>query len=172
VFTTCEEVELWVNGKKMGRRKKADFENGIIEWPLEYHGGNMEVKGFIKGKEVCSYVLKTSGPAKKIKLLPDKTKLKAGEIAHIEVNITDKDGLPYPNDELLVEFALAGDARFLGACSGDLSQNLGFTLPKVFTFDGRALAVIRAGNSSGGLVLRAYSEKLEKAEIRFTVEGE
>jgi beta-galactosidase len=172
VFTSCEEVELWVNGKKMGRRKKDDFENGIIEWPLEYHSGNMEVKGFNKGKEICSYVLQTAGPPQKIKLLPDKTKLKAGEIAHIEVNITDKDELTYPNEEFLIEFSLTGDGEILGACSGDLSQNLGFAFPKVFTFDGRALAVIRAGDASGELVLRAYSEKLEKAETRFIAEGE
>jgi beta-galactosidase len=172
VFTNCEEVELRVNGKKMGRRKKADFENGIIEWPLEYQSGSMEVKGFNKGKEVCSYVLKTSEKAQKIKLLPDKTKMRAGEIAHIEINITDKDGVLYPNDELLVEFALEGDALFLGACSGDLTQDLGFTQNKVFTFDGRALAMIRAGDSSGELVLRAYSETLENAELRFVVEGE
>jgi len=172
VFTNCEETELRVNGKKMGRRKGADFENGIIEWPLEYHGGSIEVKGLNKGKEICSYVLKTAEKAQKIKLLPDKTKLKAGEIAHIEINITDKNGIINPNGELLVEFTLTGDAQFLGACSGDLTQNLGFTLPKVFTFDGRALAMIRAGKSSCDLELRAYSETLESAQLQFKVEGE
>jgi Beta-galactosidase/beta-glucuronidase len=171
VFTNCEEAELWVNGKKMGRRKGADFENGIIEWPLEYHGGIMEVKGFNKGNEVCSYVLKTAEKAQKIKLLPDKTKLRAGEIAHIEVNITDKNGLLCPNEEELIGFTLTGDGEFLGACSGDLCQNLGFTLPKVVTSDGKALAMIKAGDSSGDLQLRAYSESLENAVIKFKVEG-
>lgn len=171
VFTNCEEAELWVNGKKMGRRKGADFENGIIEWPLEYHGGSMEVKGFNKGKEVCSYVLKTAEKAQKIKLLPDKTKIRAGEIAHIEINITDKNGLLCPNEEELIGFTLTGDGEFLGACSGDLCQNLGFTLPKVVTSDGKALAMIKAGDSSGDLQLRAYSESLENAVVKFKVEG-
>ena len=171
VFSNCEETELWVNGKKMGRRKGADFENGIIEWPLEYHGGSMEVKGFNKGKEVCSYILKTAEKAQKIKLLPDKTKLKAGEIAHIEINITDKSGLLCPNEEELILFKLTGDGEFLGACSGDLCQNLGFTLPKVVTSDGKALAIIKAGDSSCDLQLRAYSEKLENAVLHFKVTG-
>ena len=168
VFTNCEEAELWINGKKMGRRKNADFTNGIT-WTLEYHSGNAEVKGINKGKEVCSYALKTAGPANKIKLLPDKTNLKPGEIAHIEINITDKEGLICPNEELLIEFALTGDAQFLGACSGDLNQHLGFTMSKVFTSGGKALAMIKSGDSPGTLELTAYSEILPKNSVKFNV---
>jgi len=168
IFTTCEEAELWINGKKMGRRKKIDFKNGIIEWTFEYTFGNIEVKGINNGKEVCSYVLKTAEQAKKLKLVSDKTDLKAGEIAHIEVNITDKNGVLYPNGEYLTEFSLEGDAQFLGACSGDLTQSLGFTKTKVVTFEGRALAMIKAG-ASGNVTLHAYCENLEKASLRFKV---
>jgi len=168
IFTNCPECELWINGKKMGRRKKADFENGIIEWAFEYTTGNVEVKGFKEGKEVCSYSLKTAGEAKKIQLVPDITNLERGGIAHIEINIVDKNALLCPNEELLVELALTGDGEILGACSPDLAKNIGFTLPKVITSGGRALAMIKAGDS-GTLELRAYSEKLEKASLRFKV---
>jgi beta-galactosidase len=169
IFTNCDEAELWINGKKRGQRKRADFENGIIEWNFEYTSGAVEVKGILAGKEVCSYIIKTAGQTQKIRLIPDKTNLSAGDIAHIEINITDKNGLLCPNEEMLIEFALEGDAEFLGACSPDLNQNLGFTLPKVVTSGGKALAMIKAGDSSGNLELRAYSEKLEKASLRFKV---
>jgi len=168
VFTTCEEAELWINGKKMGRRKKNDFKNGIIEWTIEYVLGNIEVKGINKGKEVCTYVLKTADKAKKIKLYSDNMDLKIGEIAHIEVNVTDKDSILCPNENL-IEFSLEGDAEFLGASSGDLTQSLGFTKSKVVTFEGRALAIIKAGASSGNVTLHAYSENLEKASLSFKV---
>ena len=160
---------MWINGKKMGRRKRADFENGIIEWTFEYHPGNVEVKGFNKGVETCSYILKTAEQARKIKLRPDTTNLRPGGVAHIEVNIVDKNGLLCPNEELLIEFALTGDARFLGACSPDLNHNLGFVFPKVVTSEGKALAMIKAGDSGGTLELTAYSEKLEKASLKFKV---
>jgi len=169
VFTTCEEARLEINGKKMGSRKKADFKNGIIEWTFEYTKGNIEVKGFNAGKEVCSHTLKTAENAQKIKLLQDKTELKPFEIAHIEVNITDKNGLLCPNEEALVDFTISGDAKFLGACSPDLNQNMGFALPKVITSGGKALAVIKAGSSGGNIELCAYSEKTDKASVRFKV---
>ncbi|WP_461255736.1 glycoside hydrolase family 2 TIM barrel-domain containing protein [Treponema sp. R80B11-R83G3] len=168
IFTTCDEVELWINAKKMGRRKRADFKNGIVEWTIEYAQGNIEVKGINNGKEACSHILKTADKAQKIKLISDNANLKAGEIAHIEINVTDKNGILCPNEEL-IEFSLEGDAEFLGACSGDLTQNLGFTKTRVVTFEGRALAMIKAGAGSGNIALCAYNENLEKASLRFKV---
>ena len=168
IFTNCDEAELWINGKKMGRRTSADFQNGIT-WTFEYAQGNVEVRGLNGGKEACSYTLKTAGQAHKIQLSPDKTNLEAGGIAHIVVNIIDKNGILCPNEELLIEFALFGDGEILGACSPDLNQTLGFTLPKVVTSAGRALAIIKAGDSRGTLELRAYSEKLKDVSLRFKV---
>jgi hypothetical protein len=126
------------------------------------------VRGINNGKEVCSYVLKTADKARKIKLVSDNADLKPGEIAHIEVNITDKNDLLCPNEEL-IEFSLEGGAEFLGACSGDLTQSLGFTKTKVVTFEGKALAMIKACASGGNIVLNAYCKKLEKASLRFRV---
>jgi len=167
-FTNCEEAELWINGKKRGRRKRGDFKNGIIEWDIEYTYGNIEVKGFIKDKEVCSHILKTADTPKKIKLIPDLTNLKSFEVTHIEVNVTDKNDILCKTEDFLIEFSLSGDALFLGACSSDLTQNLGFSLPKVVTNEGKALAMIKAGES-GNIELCAYSEKLEKAKLRFKI---
>jgi beta-galactosidase len=170
IFTNCEEAEMWINGKKRGARRRADFKNGIIEWAFEYTTGSIEVKGMNKGSEVCSYLLKTADRAKKIKLTADKTLLKAGDIAHIEINIVDKNGILCPNEEALIEFSLEGDAQFLGSCSGDLNQNIGFAFPKVVTSEGKALAIVKAGDSTGGAQLRAYSQNLEEASLRFKME--
>lgn len=169
IFTTCEEAELWINGKKMGRRKRRDFENGIIEWTFEYNTGSIEVKGLKSGKEVCNYMLKTAGQPHSIKLEADKMVLNPDEIAHVEINIVDKNGLLCPNEDLLVEFSLEGDGKILGACSGDLNQHLGFSLPKTFTSEGRALVMVKAGDNAGTLRLSAYSEKLKKAKVQIKV---
>jgi len=169
IFTTCEEAELYINGKKFGRRKKKDFKNGIIEWTFEYAQGSVEVKGLNDGKEACNYVLNTSGAAQKIKLISSKNELKPSDITHIEVNVTDKSGVIYPNDQYLIEFTLEGDAVLLGSCSSDLNQNQGYTSGKVFTDNGKALAIIKAGDTLGAIELRAYCEKLENAVVKIKV---
>jgi len=157
IYTNCDETELRINGKKMGRRKPADFTNGVIEWTFEYVSGEISVVGYSKGKELCTHTLKTVGPASKILLAPDTKTLASGGIAHVEVSITDEKGILCPNEKTLIEFALAGDGWILGACSSNLNDNLGYSLPKVITSGGRALVIIRAGASPGTLELSAYS---------------
>ena len=173
VYSNCDEVELWINGKKMGKRNPADFENNIIEWTIEYVTGEIKTIGFRGGKEVCSYTIKTVGAPEKIKLIPDKIQLQAnsGDIAHIEINITDKNGILCQTEDLLIDFALAGDGEILGACSPDFNSDLGFTLPKTYTSGGKALLMIKAGASAGTLELTAYSEKLKTAAVRIKVYG-
>ena len=166
VFTNCEEAELWINGKKRGTRRRDDFKNGIIEWTIEYTKDDIEVKGLKSGSEVCSYKLQTALAPAKIKLICDKTELSPGDIAHIEVNIVDKNEVLCPNNDLLVEFALTGNAEFLGACSGDLTQNMGFTLPKVVIFGGRALAMVKMGDSNEDAQITVFSQGLEKTELK------
>ncbi|MDR0290303.1 MAG: DUF4982 domain-containing protein [Treponema sp.] len=171
IYTNCDEAELWINGKKMGRRKPEDFDNGIIEWAFEYAQGEVKVVGFKNGKEACSHVLKTAGEAKYILLSPDRTSLASGcgDIAHVEVSIADSGKTPCPNAELLVEFALTGDGEILGACSPDLNSNFGFTLPKAITSGGKALVMVKAGGSSGTLELTATCENFKPASVRFKV---
>jgi beta-galactosidase len=174
IYTNCDEVELRINGKKMGRRKPVDFADGIytagiIEWTFEYASGEIETAGYRAGKELCSHILKTAGAAEKIVLVPDSLTLAVGDIAHVEISVTDKNGILCPTEEALVDFALSGDGEILGACSPDLNSGLGFTLPKAVTSGGRALLMLKAGNSPGTLVLTAYSENLKPAVLRFKV---
>jgi len=171
IFTNCDEVELQINGKIMGRRKTVGFPNGIVEWTFEYVTGEITATGYWGGKEVCSHTLQTAGPAKKILLVPDRQNLVFGcsDIAHVEISVVDKNGILCPNEEALIDFSLTGDGEILGACSPDLNSGLGFTLPKTVTSGGRALLLLKAGGSPGILELTAHSEDLKPASLRFKV---
>jgi beta-galactosidase len=173
VYTNCEEAELWINGKKRGRRRPVDFENGIIEWTFDYEDGGLEVIGLRGGEAVCRHVLRTAGLARRICLSPDKTILQAGrsDIVHIETSITDEVGILCPIGEHLVEWTLRGDGEILGACSPDLNASLGFRLSKAYTSGGKALVIVKAGDSCGVLGLTAYAEGLGAAAFEFMVSG-
>jgi len=169
IYTNCDEVELRINGKKMGRRKPANFTNNIVEWTFEYASGEVTTVGYRGGKEVCSYTLKTAGEPKKILLIPDRQNIALGDIAHVEISVVDKNGILCPYAEVFIDFALSGDGAILGACSPDLNADLGFTLPKVVTSGGRGLLILRAGGSPGVLELKAYSGELKPASLKFKV---
>jgi beta-galactosidase len=171
VYTNCDEAELWINGKKRGRRKPADFANGIIEWVFEYTEGEVTVLGFRNGKVVCSHLLKTATAAKQILLVQDRKTLVSGggDVAHVEVSIVDGGKTLCPHAEVLVSFALTGDGEILGACSADLGSNRGFTSPNVMTSGGKALVMIKAGSSSGTLELTAHNENFKPVSVKFKV---
>ena len=170
IYTNCDEVELRLNGKKIGRRKRADFENGIIEWPFDYRSGELKVIGFRNGKEAACHEMKTAGAPALIALKADRTTLKASGLAHIEITVTDNDGVLNPLGEIPLGFSLEGDGEIMGASSPDLSGFLGFDLPRVYTSGGKALVIIKAGASSGDLRFSAYGENLETGKVDFIVE--
>jgi beta-galactosidase len=170
VYTNCEEVELWINGKKVGRRKLKDFENNIIDWPFDYTPGELTLIGFRNGKEAVVQEIKTAGPPAIISLKADKTAMEPGSLAHIEITITDEAGIPNPAENLLLGFSLEGDGEIMGASSPSLNNSLGFDLPRVYTSLGRALAIVKAGDSAGELVFSAYAEGLKPGTLRFIVE--
>jgi beta-galactosidase len=174
VYTNCEEAELWINGKKRGTRRPADFANGIIEWAFDYEEGELEVLGRRNGNVVCRHILRTAGPARNILLTPDKTVLRAdqSDIAHIETTVTDEEGTRCPTGEHLIAWTLRGDGEILGTCSPDLNASLGFRLPKTYTSGGRALVIIKAGASPGPLELTAYADGLKTAALTFTVSAD
>jgi beta-galactosidase len=169
VYTNCEEVELHVNGKKIGRRKLADFQNNIIEWPFDYTPGELKLIGFRNGKEAVIREIKTAGPPAIISLKADKTTLEPCSLVHIEINITDEEGLPNPAENLLLGFSLEGDGEIMGASSPNLNNCLGFDLPRVYTSLGRALAIVKAGDSTGELSFSVHGEDLKTGTLSFTV---
>jgi len=176
VYTNCDEAELWINGKKTGRRRPVDFENGIIEWPFDYKSGELKVIGFKDGREAALCEMKTAGAPAVIKLKADKKTIAPCGIAHIEVCITDENGVINPVEDLLLGFSLEGDGKIMGASSPDLNNSLGFDLSRVYTSLGKALVIIKAGASGGGLIFSAYSENcpasryLKSEKLHFTVE--
>ncbi|MCG6188485.1 sugar-binding domain-containing protein [Maribellus maritimus] len=53
-YTNCEEAELLLNGKIIGKRQPYDKETGIIAWDVNYTPGELKVVAFNDGKEVVS----------------------------------------------------------------------------------------------------------------------
>ena len=122
--TNCETVELKLNGRTLGRRPAADFLNASPLWFVPYAAGTIEAIGRRGGKVAARHVLRTSGPASRVELVGDRTTIRADgqDVAHVEMRLLDKAGVPVPDDDRLVRFRLAGPATILGVDNGDLES--------------------------------------------------
>ena len=59
VYTNCEETELFLNGKSLGKQDTSNFKKGL--WKVKYTKGCLLAKGYIGGKEVCCDCRETTG---------------------------------------------------------------------------------------------------------------
>ena len=62
VYANCDEVELRLNGRSLGR--KAMPRNGHLVWEdVRYAPGKLVATGFVAGRRISREVLETTGPA-------------------------------------------------------------------------------------------------------------
>ncbi|WPO77696.1 beta-galactosidase GalA [Flavobacterium sp. KACC 22761] len=116
VQSNCDEVELFLNKKSIGK-KKMEL-NSHLEWKVKYVPGILEAIGYKNGKKVLSEIQRTTGNAENIKLSLDKENVSKGNVYVVTVGTTDKNGLHVPtaNDE--IEFSIKG-GKILGVGNGD-----------------------------------------------------
>jgi hypothetical protein len=163
-FTNCNDVELFLNGKSLGK-KKSDPANSCMWWYVPYETG--EVKAQAKGsdnKTLTAMLKKVSEPIKII-LTPDATKLKANnqDITIVEVQLHDKNNNRSLLANNLINFDISGEGKIIGVDNGDASSLENYKLPKRMARFGRCIVIVQATGKSGTIRLTAKSEGLPDA---------
>ncbi|MFP9114689.1 beta-galactosidase GalA [Flavobacterium sp. RHBU_3] len=117
VHTNCDEVELFLNKKSLGKKKPEQYSH--LEWKVTYQPGTLEAVGYKNGKKVLSDVQKTTGEPALIKLTPHKTVLNgATDVAVVTVEVFDKKGLHVPVAGNEINFGIKNGV-ILGVGNGD-----------------------------------------------------
>ncbi|MFB9863193.1 beta-galactosidase GalA [Rufibacter immobilis] len=118
-YSNCEEVELFLNKKSLGRQ--AMKPNSHLAWKVKYAPGMLEAIGYKNGKKVLTDVVKTTGPAASVQLNPHQTTLKADgeDLAIITVSVTDRNKLAVPTAHDEITFQLKGPGKIIGVGNGD-----------------------------------------------------
>jgi beta-galactosidase len=169
-ITNCEEVELRINDKAMGRNKIADYQNNTIIWNVPYTPGSIEAVGYNGGMEVARHRLVTSGKAASCRVDVDRTELRADgtDVAFIELTLVDEAGNKVSTDDRRVSVSVDGAARLLAVDSGDLRREEHFGGNAVNTYFGRALAVVQTTRSPGDIHVSVSVDGLETCNLRLT----
>lgn len=166
-YANCPEIQLTLNGRVLGTKKLTEAAEGVLTWTVPYEPGELKAVGLKDGKTASEFTLRTAGPAARVELVPDTTKLAADgyAVSHIEYRIVDAQGVRVPNATQPVTFELAGPAELLGLGNGDLSNNED---PKAHTHrvhQGRGLAIVQSTTTVGEITVKASAPGLASAQI-------
>lgn len=171
VCSNYATVELLLNGKSLGYRSMSNTQDRLMRWVVPFKSGKLEARG-VMGGEKKSAVLTTAGAPTKMVLTTDKTTLKADgyDVAHLVVQLFDKDGNTVQTENTDVEFEIIGDAKLLGVDAGNYNKHQDFQSNKIETFKGRCLAIIQSTKNAGEVTIKASAKELKSIPLNINVQ--
>lgn len=175
VYTSGDEAELFLNGKSLGRKKKAEFTYRLRWDDVIYEPGALKVVAYRKGREWATDTVKTTGPAAKLLAHADRAQIRADglDLSFVTVTVADQAGALVPRSHQQLAFTLEGPGEIVAVCNGDAASFEPFQAAKIKAFNGLALVIVKGvPGKSGALKLRAASPGLQPAELNLTSKKE
>jgi beta-galactosidase len=169
-YTNCDEVELLLNGKRIGRQKALPYTKLI--WKLVYKSGKLEARGYKGGNLVTKDIVETTTASEQLTLESDCSTLKAdgNDVAVIRVAIKDAKGRVVPTAEDLVKFSIEGPGKIIGTGNGNPSSHEPDKASQRMAFNGYCLVLVQSDKQSGEIRLKALSEGLKGDEVIIKVQ--
>jgi beta-galactosidase len=171
-YTNCQETELFLNGKSLGRKKRSEAKEQIPSWDVDYQPGKLLVKGYNNGTEVCSNDINTAGNAAQIKAVASQTSFKGGikGLSQVEIQVTDIAGNLVFNAEDEIKVDISGSAKLLGLESGSLSSHESYQSDMRKALHGKLLAYIQTTGKTGKVEVTISSKNLKPATLWLIVQ--
>ncbi len=165
VYTNCDEVELILDGKSLGKKKAEPYIR--LEWQAVYKPGKMKAVGYKNGKKIAGKTNDTTGAPFSVTMVSDTRQLNADgcDVAIINIAIKDAKGRVVPTADNPVEFLIEGPGKIIGTGNGNPSSHEPEKENKRKAFNGYCQVLVQSDKTAGAIRLKAVSEGLKPAEI-------
>ena len=167
-YNNADEVELFVNGRSMGRSKKTSERLHAIWEGVPFEAGVIEAVSYKSGKEVARHKRVTAGEPAKVILTADRTTISADgyDLSYVTIDCVDSEGNFVPTAMNQLYFEVTGAGELAGVDNGDATgmESLKGTTMKLF--NGKALAIVRSlRGEKGDITLTVTGDGIESAAI-------
>lgn len=161
VLADCEEVELFLNGRSLGRKPIGQEEAFTAIYELAYIPGELLAVGYRDGKETGRYSLHSAEKVTALRAVSDRQNLPADgqSLAFITVDTVDRSGIWNRWEKKTITVQVEGEAALLAFGSAAPSVEGSYQSSEWENWDGRVMAVVRSTEHEGPI------------RIRFTAEG-
>ena len=164
IYTSGKEAELFLNGQSLGVQQTRD---GRAVWQAAFVPGTLTARA---GDLETS--LSTPGKAAGLSLSASTDSLRADgqDIAQVAIYLLDAAGKPAADE--IIYCQVSGDARLLGIENGRPDDLTPYAEPFRATWEGRAIAYLRAGTLPGAASLRVWTRSGLDAQITWQMKAE
>ena len=144
-YNNADEVELYVNGKSQGVRRKADSHVYHVSWRVKYEPGEVKVvarKAAVKNgypEIVATQTIKTAGQPDHLRLTTD---YQGKTTTFVNVEVVDKDGNLCPWAENQVFFETTDGLEIIGVDNGSQFSMERFKDTKRKAFMGKCMVAV------------------------------
>lgn len=171
-YNHADEVELLLNGKSLGVRKKTG-DDLHVQWDqINYVPGTLKAISRKDGKVVKIEQINTAGAAYKLVATADRSSIHADnhDLSFVKVKVVDQKGNLVPNAENLLHFSLSGDGQIAALDNGNETDLTPFSNKETRkAYNGLGLAIVQAHGKKAKLTLTVSSEGLQPATVEIEV---
>lgn len=172
-YNNADEVELYVNGKSCGVKRKADSHQYHVMWRVKFEPGTVKVIARKYGSIVGEQTIHTAGAPDHIRLTADRKQLSADgkSLSFVTVEVADRYGNLCPNATNDIHFDVDGPATIAGVDNGSQTSTERFQANHREAFYGKCLVVLKSGKTDGKVTLTAKGIDLKPASLELSVEN-
>lgn len=171
-YNQADEVELFINGKSQGVRKKSNEHEYHVAWHVTYEPGEVRVVARKNGKQVNEKIIRTAGAPHHIRLTSNRNVLKANgrSLSFVTVEVVDKEGNLCPWADQNIQFSLTGEGKIAGVDNGSPFSLERFQANSRHAFFGKCMVVVQAGKAPSVIKLTAKGVDLRPQTIEIKSE--
>lgn len=164
VYATGEEAELFLNGASLGRKPLVDF---AATWSVPYSAGELKAVNYQGDAKIGEFELHTVQNAK-LSITPNKVHLRANgeDLCFCRIAFTDEVGHEDMHSQHKIRVSVQGAGTLAALGSANPSSEESYDAFECQTYDGVCMAVVRAGERAGEIILTVTAEDGQTEQIR------
>lgn len=174
LFTSGDEVELFLNEQSLGRKKKELYQSRLRWDDVVYEPGELKAIAYKNGKRWAETTIRTTKSPNRLLAEPDRNIIRndGQDLSFVTIRITDEDGLLVPNAQNLITFSVEGAGVIVATDNGDPTDMTSFASHSRNAFNGYCLVIIKAKKGeSGSIKLMAESDGLKSVVTEIKLVG-
>ena len=169
-YTSGDAVELFLNGKSLGLKKKVG-DDIHLSWKVPFESGTLKAVAYKNGNKILKEEVKTAGEPANLILSADRKTIHSDgkDLSFVTVKVVDKNGVPVPTADNLINFSIKGDGFIAGVDNGNPISHESFKANNRKALNGLCLVIVQANTKPGKISLTASSQGLKNASLNINV---